>query len=574
MHPQSSSNGYDSEWEWGPPQQRSQPQGCTEALPQDQASAQAAPAAPELDDELRAAILRELRGPEQVAATCTEWRVLAYERVSKSVQVSIPDQKRVIEEDVARYGATVERHRWDVGSRWDNDRVDYRALHADIESRQYTHLWTFKADRLGGDDLEFVATIRKARQCGMIVRDTVVGEITDELASLLGLISYWEIKNNHYRAALALHGKHLEGVKLGSVAVGYRAQCQVHPCRCGLHGKHVPDEVKGPLVQKLFRRYADGEGLTSLQRWWNAETGERREVDRIRSILRNPYYAGIIVNCREFNGKVEKRGKRPQGEWKVGTHEQPLVDIQTFATVQARLRSQENVGQHRERGPAHPMSGLLHCVGCGRRMRAKHGGQGKRSYDWECPICHRGRSVRKVEVAVHGLLATIPFPEEAAIADYAADQARLQQALKAELGAIDVERDRINRRRSAWADALGDGTMPKDEYRAKIAETDRQLEELRQQQAALQDSHIAQPGRAALLSEVRAALQRMGNWTSTIEHMTQDERRGMYRCMLKAIKIDLAAGRMTVDYTDALARWCGRASDTVPLPSQKVKGVG
>lgn len=524
---------------------------------------------PILDEELRAAILRELRGPEQVAVISTEWRVLAYERVSKSVQVSIPDQKRAIEADVARYGASVERHRWDVGSRWDNERVDYRALHADIESRQYTHLWTFKADRLGGDDLEFVATIRKARQCGMIVRDTVVGEITDELASLLGLISYWEIKNNHYRVSLALHGKHLEGVKLGSVAVGYRAQCQVHPCRCGLHGKHVPDEVKGPLVQELFRRYAAGEGLTRLQRWWNAQTGDRRDMDRIRSILRNPYYAGIIVNCREYNGKVEKRGKRPKGEWKVGTHEHPLVDMQTFAQVQARLDNQENIGQHRQQQPSHALTGLVHCRGCDRRMRAKRGGAGRRSYDWECPVCHSGRSVRKVDVAVHSLLSAIPFPEEAALADYAADQARMQQALKQEMAAIDAERDRITRRRSVWADDRGDGTMSKNEYRTKIAETDRQLDELRQQQAGLQDSHIAQPGRAALLSEVRAALQRMGNWTTTIAGMTDEEKRAMYRCMIKAIRLDLLAGTMSVEYTDALARWCGRASDTAPLPSQK-----
>jgi DNA invertase Pin-like site-specific DNA recombinase len=394
--------------------------------------------------------------------------ILAYERVSKSIQVSIPDQKRAIEEDAARFGWEVKRHRWDVGSRWDNERPDYRGLHEDIESRQFTHFWLFNADRLGGDDLEYVATIRKARKYGMVVRDTVHGEIIDDMASILRLQSYWEIKNTHYRVMLKLEGKHLEGVKLGSVPTGYKPQCRLHPCRCGLHGKHVPAEPWASWVQELFARYAGGESLRSVRQWWNAETGERTSHIRIKDMLRNPYYVGIVVNCRRHNGKVQGRGKRSQEEWKVGTHEHPLIDLRTFATVQERLRTQENVGQERQTYPADPLVGLLHCVSCRCRLRrkidAKARKRGRTMGQWECPICNLSRAQLKVQRAIHGLLAAIPFPEDAAIEDYAQQQARLQQRLEQELKAIVAERDRHNRRRSVWADALGDGTMSKEDY--------------------------------------------------------------------------------------------------------------
>ena len=202
-------------------------------------------------------------------------------------------------------------------------------------------------------------------------------------------------------------------------------------------------------------------------------------------------------------------------------------------------------------------------------MHHKPQGRSITSYRWECPLCKRGRAARKVERAVHGLLAAIPFPEEAAVADYAREQARLQEALRQEIAAIDAERDRINRRRSAWGDALGDGTMSKEAYREKWAESERQLDELRRQQAALQDSQIAPPGRAALLSEVREVLRAMGNWTETIEAMTPEERRGLYRALIKAVRLDLTEGWMTLEYTEPLARWCGRASDRAPLPNPK-----
>jgi hypothetical protein len=72
-----------------------------------------------------------------------------------------------------------------------------------------------------------------------------------------------------------------------------------------------------------------------------------------------------------------------------------------------------------------------------------------------------------------------------------------------------------------------------------------------------------------LLAEVREALHRMGNWTTTLKAMTPEEGRGLYRTLIKAVRLDLQGGWMTVEYTEALARWCGRSSDRVPLPSQK-----
>src|SRR5207248_1353749 len=112
-------------------------------------------------------------------------------------------------------------------------------------------------------------------------------------------------EHNHYRVILSLEGKHLQGVKLGTIPTGYEPQCRLHPCRCGLHGKPKPVEPRASLVRELFRRYAAGDPLVRLQRWWNVETGEHRKPETIRSMLRNAYYVGIITNCRTCNGRVK-----------------------------------------------------------------------------------------------------------------------------------------------------------------------------------------------------------------------------------------------------------------------------
>ena len=524
---------------------------------------------PRVEDEVLASIMAQLRAPERPDTGALRGPVLAYERVSTHQQVSIPDQKRAIDEDASHYGLMVDRHRCDEGSRWDNKRPDYRALHADIESGDYRILWLHNADRLGGDDLEFVATIRKAHQRGMMVRDCVHGDISPEMASILGLVSYFEIRNGHYRAVLKLHGKHLEGKKLGAVPPGYAPQCRLHPCRCGRHGKHVRAEPLATLVVQLFQRCRDGESLESLRRWWNAETGQRRDHGGILGILRNPYYVGIIINCRYRNGKLEGRGKREEWEHKMGTHDNPLIDPSTFAVVQARLRTQENVGQHRQGGPSHPLVGLLHCVACQRRLQRTRQYGGGTTYRWECPLCKAGRAERRIERSLHDVLAAIPVPEDRAVEDHSREHERMQRALRQEIAAIDAECDKWNRRMTVWEDDRADGTMDKDRYRGRMDEARAALDELRQQRASLEDSRVAQPGRAVLLEEVRAKLKTLADWTTVIPCMTDEERRDMYRCMIKALRLDLAAGIMTVEYTEALARWYGRPSDVVPLPSQK-----
>ncbi len=137
--------------------------------------------------------------------------------------------------------------------------------------------------------------------------------------------------------------------------------------------------------------------------------------DSLREVLQNPFYTGVVP----YYGKQGPRRKAPVS-LSPGKH-QALVAQEVFDRCQ-EVRAL-NYRRPRQRGDTpsriYPLSGVLHCGGCGSRMRAQRGGSGN-----QCRYVCSGRlqhttgcdepAVLAVEAEeqIVDYLDGLPFPDE------------------------------------------------------------------------------------------------------------------------------------------------------------------
>ena len=177
-------------------------------------------------------------------------------------------------------------------------------------------------------------------------------------------------------------------VPYGCVPIGYKR-------RPGGQNETVVDEEKAPLVQKLFRSYADGTlSFAEIHRQFPFVTNRQT----LYRMLRNKFYTGVLVY-----GGQEYASASPA-----------LVDPDLFRRVQDRLATLENVHRHASRSCTDPdpdrrkyiLSGLVDCS-CGRKMTGYSVlKKGKRYHYYKCtsPTC--GAAIN-ADVLENGILDEI-----------------------------------------------------------------------------------------------------------------------------------------------------------------------
>lgn len=107
--------------------------------------------------------------------------------------------------------------------------------------------------------------------------------------------------------------------------------------------------------------------LSSAYAGANARTGAWR-CQTVRNILSGYVYAGHTVQGKsvKISYKSAKSRKTKREDWIIveNTHE-PIVDMETFETVQAMLARRVTAGSGTSRPSRHPLAGLLFCGDCG-----------------------------------------------------------------------------------------------------------------------------------------------------------------------------------------------------------------
>jgi site-specific DNA recombinase len=290
---------------------------------------------------------------------------------------------------------------------------------------------------------------------------------------------------------------------------------------------HVPDDVTGPVLAEVYRRYVAGESFYSLIRWLNesgiqtpggySKRGPGPWTDRtLRRVLDSGFAAGIVTMHDE---------QRP------GAHE-ALIDAELWSQYQA-----SRAGRRGHRGSERSqylLSGLLRCVHqledgttCGSTMNAGQFGHA-RAPKYRCKAAvqtgrHAGGYVtaahveREVRDWVEGLAQEIEGEAAKIPAPSRRDETpRLEKAI-AELRAELVAVTRKNSR----------GLVPDDAYEAARDEINAEIAGL-EARRLVAVAELARPDYGSIARRLSE------NWeTLAVEH-----RRAMLRQLLARVEVE------------------------------------
>ena len=209
------------------------------------------------------------------------------------------------------------------------------------------------------------------------------------------------------------------GRPAGRLMFGYQ---RVYDKRTGELLTNEPDEVTGPVVAEVYRRFTRGESIRSLcadldRRGVKPMGGGRWAIVSLRRVLSNPSYLGHRTSA----GRVVVENAWP-----------PLVDETTFYRAQAILTDPAR-RMSKDVQVKHLLVGLLHCETCGSRVTYRYS-RARNAHHYRC----KGRGcvavdARRVEEGVRELVAArLARPDALAVfATSAVDVTGVSAELKA-----------------------------------------------------------------------------------------------------------------------------------------------
>ena len=311
-------------------------------------------------------------------------RAALYARVSSDVQVekdlSIPAQLREMREFAAKQSWTVVREYVDEAeSARSADRPAFQALTAEVKGKEkpFDVVLVHKLNRFARNREDAIIYKSLLRRRGIEVI-SVTERIDDSptgrlLEGIIEVIDEWYSANLAVETVKGQRENALRGYSNGGIPpFGYRA-VKVKDDRGNEKTRWGPDSESAPVVGEIFGMYADrGMGLFAIAQELNnrgvkTPRGGLWSKTTLHGLLRNEAYLGRRIWNREDNSTPGRKYK-PREQWVVveGAHE-PLVSVESFEKVQAKLR------QRRTDPSLHPrvlsgdylLTGLLRCGLCG-----------------------------------------------------------------------------------------------------------------------------------------------------------------------------------------------------------------
>jgi site-specific DNA recombinase len=251
----------------------------------------------------------------------------------------------------------------------------------------------------------------------------------------------------------------------------------------------MPDEVKAPVVRRIFNLYAEGKlGTTAIARMLDAEAAPSPRKtgwspNALQRILANPAYRGLV---------------RWNNEMHPGLHE-PLVDDETFERAQEILRRRgEDASLRRGNSTDYLLSGLVRCHHCGRAYvgTSAHGRNGRYTY-YACSTrykygpakCNGDRLPKdRLEAAVLAQLAELyrdGHVIEQALADLANATESERPEVEEQLASTRAEITRVESKLERYFEGFEDGRLAADLFQDRVRGHRDRLEALREREADL-----------------------------------------------------------------------------------------
>jgi site-specific DNA recombinase len=397
--------------------------------------------------------------------------------------------------DCARYcqqaGMVVVAEFEDLQSGLKADRIQYQEMLKQAKEGQFDVIVVWKMDRFGRDHLESGFQVRELQRMGIRVDSATEPNDSPLLRGILMNFAEEESRRISLRVSASKRTLAQQGKRSCPAPFGYR--------NVGAPGSRTlePNE-DAAVVTEAFRMYASGRrSLLNVRDYVNQNSSSpKRPKTRpgIHHMLRNPVYVGQVRHGFLAKSQIQLKSKAERLA-EVFTTEglhQPLVDLDTFERVQARLKANQPKASGRPRAKF-LFSGLIWCA-CGYRASPHPSGKGKILY-----YCVRANSAGDCDARSIGetrIIAVVLPPIQALIKSLNQDDLRAQvRANLVEMHQAEQEvvrkatqalSDRLNRlenRLSQWEDMVADGEMTRERFVQRRDEILPQIKELQAQLA-------------------------------------------------------------------------------------------
>lgn len=319
-----------------------------------------------------------------------------YSRLSRDDELSgesnsITNQKLLLEEFAAKNGLTNIRHFIDDGNTGVNfDRDGWQQLIAEVEAGNVANCILKDMSRFGRDHVQVGMYMELFRKHG--IRFIAIGHNIDsinpdslEFAPFINIMSEWYSRDNSRKLKTVFRAKGKSGKRTTNKCIYGFLKDPLDKT------KWVVDRDVVPIIQRIFQMTIEGLGPGNIARVLRKEfietpgyhmssigVGDHQWLDEkhryawssstVVKILSKPEYAGHTVNLRTEKAHFKDKNIvwKPKEDWLIfhNTHEsiveQSVWDLaQKCRTVKRRTDSW---------GEANPLTGLLFCSDCGRRM--------------------------------------------------------------------------------------------------------------------------------------------------------------------------------------------------------------
>ena len=221
-------------------------------------------------------------------------------------------------------------------------------------------------------------------------------------------------------------------------------------------GVPVPDQREANVVREMFERRARGESNGSIAAWLN-DSGFRTRNDRIFTA----HAIKDMLNNRFYLGEIRYKEEHHPGR------QETLITEKLYEQVQARKRLPAVA--RTVRGPKGILQGMISCGNCGKPLqsdRHRYGGPMYRErHSVECDTNERSIMARVVDEQIGVILQAVELRPDW--------QKRMAKLAVTNREGPDPKKLREKRKRIGTIYA--DGVINRAEYKARLAEIDREL---------------------------------------------------------------------------------------------------
>lgn len=300
-----------------------------------------------------------------------------------------------------------------------------------------------------------------------------------------------------------------------------------------INGEILIDEEEAKLVTRIYQLFADGFGGRVVARILRDEgvrnrNGKTLSENTIRDIVKNPLYKGIaVMNKEHFDFEAKKIIMNPESEWiyREGIVPQ-IVSDDLWERANAQINSRKTVDRTHNVGinkGNNMLSSKIICGECGSKYWRNKRAQG---IYWYCSEGARSGKVREntgmkcvsLNLKEDEVLSLIEHLGNQLIAKEKKEEVLSNAIRKIYVGLsnsnsgdnleeVQLQMDKLNKRKNTLMDLLLDGTIAKSDYSSKMNDIAKQLVVLNEKKIRVQEKKEENGELFERLNQVRALFQ-------------------------------------------------------------------